>query len=342
MRVLLNNLFSTILKRGIPLYTKNLDCCLKNMQMESTQIFLPKLSIHLPRFIVNFLFIFYEQFIIPILACKFDKVIYPYNSISIIGSLNKNSLLIVHDFIPNDINKTALASLYIRFTQWMHAKLGGDVAFISQSTLNQAMQRHAFPNSRIYLLPNSFYIFIEKLHKISEREIKKESDEYVLLCSGTGENKNLVGALDLANLSGMLSGNLKLKIFGLAGDDSIVNEWCEKNKVNREIIDVCTLLTDEQVAYVYLKAKFVWVHSLHEGFGRPITEALLCSQKVLATDIPPFKEQQTSNVFYYKDLKSFNHSYAVLQNHVDVSDAQYIPPEHKTLEKELSKWLEIG
>lgn len=99
--IVINNYFSGVLKRGIPIYTEELVLQMKKDSMQVCELTCPKVLYPLPAFIHNFLFIFYEQILTPliglILKSKFN--IYPYNSTSIIDAYLGKSVVIIHDLI---------------------------------------------------------------------------------------------------------------------------------------------------------------------------------------------------------------------------------------------------
>lgn len=94
--IVINNYFSGVLKRGIPIYTEELVLQMKKDSMQVCELTCPKVLYPLPAFIHNFLFIFYEQILTPliglILKSKFN--IYPYNSTSIIDAYLGKSVVI--------------------------------------------------------------------------------------------------------------------------------------------------------------------------------------------------------------------------------------------------------
>lgn len=332
--VIINNFFYGILLRGIPIYAENLAVAISKAGCVAQMRTCPVMLRGLPRSVLNIFFVVYEQIIFPVLTVFSSRSIYPYNTISILSSLLGRSVLIVHDFIPNHRSDRSLAARYVRFTQSVHAFLGGDVAFVSRSTEKMARRLKLFPKSKKYYLPNSFYFFQDLAGKV-----KNLSGDYILLCSGRGPNKDLKGALDLA-LASDLFAKTRLHVLGLAGDRTIVDEWCAMRSVSSELIHVCGKLSDADVVREYKSSRWVWVHSLSEGYGRSIAEAKMCGKYVLASNIPPFREQKNKMVFLYRDGLSFETSLKEMDILCLRESAVIDPPvEHVDLQSELARLL---
>jgi glycosyltransferase involved in cell wall biosynthesis len=320
--IVINNFFSGILQRGIPIYAENLMIGIRESGQMVKMSTCPTFLNGLPRWILNLLFVINEQLIFPVATIFVSKTVYPFNSVSIIDSLMGRSLLIIHDFIPNHKSDRSLAALYIKLTQYIHSKLGGDVAFVSRSTEKIARRLNVFPISKKFYLPNSFYLFQDLAKNLSCSE-----GDYVLLCTGRGKNKDLVGALQLAYSSGLLS-NSKIRVLGLAGDRSVIDKWCCANSIKSNRIFVCGKLSDFDVVKQYKSSRWVWVHSLSEGYGRSIAESKICGKYVLASDIPPFREQICASLFLYRGLDQF----LGFTNHIEANISDGIKPSARLTE----------
>lgn len=62
-------------------------------------------------------------------------------------------------------------------------------------------------------------------------------------------------------------------------------------------------VSDEQLVSLYQHARVFVFPSLYEGFGLPIMEALSCQCRIIASDIPAFREFDNNNISYF-DLNS--------------------------------------
>ncbi|BFI67443.1 glycosyl transferase family 1 [Yersinia pseudotuberculosis] len=327
-KVLIFNFYNGVLSRGIPIYSNNLAVALsKNNIVKNFGC--PIWLINKPRWMIDVLFVIYEQLLFPFYALikGYDKVIYPYNSCSVLSSIFNNSLLIIHDFIPNKKTKKTLSSTYICLTQWIHARLNRDVGFVSETTYRLSKNISYFKGVNRFLLPNSFYLMMEKINKIDAID----SSPYILLVSGEGANKRFKEALSLYK---SLPGRIPLKVAGFGKNttqaENIISE------LNIDNVEVLPLLSDYELTANLVNSKMVWAHSIKEGFGRPVVEGRLCGKPVIASNIPAFKEHKDDEVYLY-DIHNFSLAYELALNlsTKTIFKNKY----HAVLEKELARWL---
>ncbi|MFX2700178.1 glycosyltransferase, partial [Enterobacter bugandensis] len=333
--VLLFNFYKGILYRGIPIYSSNLITALEKKGCIVNEWSCPKFAHKLPRAIIDVLFVFCEQVIVPILTIlgQYEKVIYPYNSCSLISAFSKKSLLIIHDFIPNKRIKTRLSvsALYIVLTQRFHAFLKRDVAFVSATTKRIGMNVNWLKECNVYLFPNSFYQLEAKLTQNSDQKCNTES--YAVLISGNGSNKEFDHAMHLWKRCTYATSH-KLKVIGLGS----YREWALNilKELEIENVQVLPILTDDELLSKLKNASMVWAHSTHEGFGRPVIEGRICGKSVLASNISAFREHRDESVYLYDDY-SFCEKYQLA--YVKNDTAGYKIKYHIILEEEIEKWL---
>lgn len=334
-RFLLFNFFASVYDRGIPMYVQNLRSALEEQGVVCREFRCPMLLRRLPKQLLNVIFVFCEQCVVPMLAIGCDRVLYPYNSVSLADSIAGRAVLVVHDFISASRRRRGFLARYIRGTQHFHAWLGRDVAYISRSTERIGRRLKWFPRSRTYLLPNSFFRFMRSL-----RAEPVGRGEAVLLCAGWGDNKDLSGALELYRQSG-LDRRRAMRILGIAGHQQAVDAFLEKYPELRERITVLPRLEQADVGDAYRAAAWVWVHSKKEGYGRPIAEAKLCGCRVVASDIPPFREQEDERTFFYTGLKEFEAAWANCEGMPAAAapEEPSEPKEHALLAAELGRYL---
>lgn len=299
MRILLFNFFAGILRRGIPVYVENLSIALECSGFKCYELRCPRILDALPRPAINVLFVLTEQLIMPIAGMFFDKSIYPHNSIALLAVFSSRASLIVHDLIPNHARDRKFSSRYVRATQRIFARCGGDVIYSSRQTMRMGRRFRQFPISRIFLFPNAFYRLISV-----RSEHAPARQDFVLLCSGWGEHKDLSGALSLYLQSGLFR-KRPLRILGLAGRKAEVDAFMAKHVELAGKVSVCPRLSDSEVVAEYESASWIWIHSLKEGFGRSLAEARICGCRVVASDIASFREQADTYTFLYSGIAGF-------------------------------------
>lgn len=337
-KILIFNFYKGILLRGIPIYTDNLVLALEKKGCQVKQFICPKIIAKFPRVIIDIMFVLSEQILLPIISFfgNYDKVIYPYNSTSILSALSNKSLIIIHDFIPNKKikNGKSISCLYIVLSQRIHAWLKRDVAFVSSTTLRIGRNVSWLKNCEHYLFPNAFYLFEKKFSEL--RSTESTNDNYVVLISGNGSNKQFEKTMELWSSLPNQS-NTRLKVVGLGAH----NVWATKilNEFNRDNVDILPILSDEELVRVIKNSSLMWAHSTHEGFGRPVIEGRICGLNVIATNIPAFREHKDEHVFLY-NTNSFKDIY-MSALHASCNK-EYEIKYHMVLENEVEKWLSKG
>ncbi|HBL4690851.1 glycosyltransferase [Citrobacter sedlakii] len=334
MRIVINNYFWGVLKRGIPIYTSELVKQLKKENFEVIELTCPKFLRRMPNIIHNILFVIYEQLITPfvggVISSKIN--IYPYNSASIVDILANKSLVIIHDLISlKQVNKS-LSSRYVSFCILYASRHGSRFSFISKSTSRLIKRLRLFQRSKSYHFPNTFFSFEEIAKKT-----KSDNGQFILLVSGHGDNKDLVGALRLfSTLPSDLQ--IPLKILGLGRNINFAKQVL-KNYPDLKKVEVVGSVSLEEVVSLYANCSFVWAHSKAEGYGRAVAEAKLINKNVLCSNIDPFLEQKSNNTFFYNDDMTFNIAVRRCFTHKnDQTDCELL--EHKLIKDELCRLYE--
>jgi len=330
--ILVFNFFKGLLDRGIPLYADNLCIAFEKEGIVCRQLRCPRVFRILPSPLLNLAFVFTEQVIVPTAGLWFDRVIYPYNSVAVMGAFSRKTAVVVHDFLSSRQSNNSFAARYLRLTQATAARAGTDVIYVSRSTMRIGRILCKFPKSRTFLFPNAFYIF----QNLIPAGIAERCDE-VLLCSGVGKNKDLIGALQLYLDSGLWR-KRHVRILGLAGHIEIVDEFCHNNPQVKDMISVMPQVDDRNVVQAYQKAAWVWVHSAAEGYGRSIAEARLCGCRVVAANIAPFREQTDEATFLYRGLEEFKKAICRCEE-AGIATQRRVSPEHQFLHTEIRRFM---
>lgn len=299
-KILINNYYEGISPRGIITHINNLTELMANEGIEINTFKCPTWLHWFPRH--GILFHFFEQFLIPILGLRYDRVIYPYNSASIFSIFHSGSILMVHDFIQNrkKINGyNKISARLVRYTQWIYSKSNRNVIYITDEVSRQANVIKAFPKSKKFIIPNCFYLFRRNAFS---RIKSPDADRFILLCSGRVPTKDLAGAMKLYTQSANAR-QYKLQILGLGGDRRMVDKLATSLGLPTSAYTVLPFVSDEKLIDLYYGASLVWVHSLREGFGRNVAEAAICDRRVMASKILPFVRQarETPGIYLYSN-----------------------------------------
>lgn len=327
--IVVNNYFSGVLKRGIPIYTEELVLQMKKDSVKVLQLTCPRFLYPLPAFLHNILFIIYEQVLTPlsglVLKSKFN--IYPYNSVSILDAYLGKSVVIVHDLISLRKRNRSLSAKYVSFCLLKAAKLKSDYIYISKTTKRIIDNIHLFKHCKGYYFPNTFFRFEE----IAKKHHKQDR-RYILLVTGVGDNKDLNGAMHLYS-SLDKEKRLPLKILGCGNAIERVKKIIGSCSLQNEV-EVIPFLDLEEVVNLYCSSSFIWAHSKYEGYGRAVAEAKLSHKKILCTKISAFLEQKDDNVYLYANQDDFPLQYqSILLS--EYNDTQDELAEHKIFKAQL-------
>lgn len=92
-------------------------------------------------------------------------------------------------------------------------------------------------------------------------------------------------------------------------------------------------VSDEGLAKVYEACRGLLVTSLGEGFGLPLAEAMTHGRRVLARDLPVFREQNLPNVMFFEE----DTPAALGERIIELSRSDTMPPQ---LMQELPTWTQ--
>jgi glycosyltransferase involved in cell wall biosynthesis len=290
-RVLVFNFFSGIKERGIPLYARELKVCLDRLGFVAFELTCPRWLRRLPSPLLNVLFVGFEQIVAPLVArarrCRLT--IYPYNTVAVVDSWRQRAVLVVHDLIPNDRRASGLATRYIRWTQRLHCARQQPICAVSDHTLKILQRLNPYAGCPLFCWTNPFYAFEEAARRAAG-PVAGHRECRVLLASGTGANKNFAGALALFAAAAHVH-DVHLRVVGFGNDAHLARRRIRALPESLSArITVLGMLTIDELAVEYRDVDLVWVHSLKEGYGRPVVEARLSGRPALVSNIGAFRQ----------------------------------------------------
>lgn len=307
MKILVFNPLKSLMKRGIPVYTDEYASLLQDMGWEVRTLEMPtwfhgrsKLSILLGYWI-------YQQLALPIFMLK-HRITYvfdAYNSYSFLGAMiARRYLCVVHDFIPFE-RKWHLrpASIYMRILHIL-APLVGNTLCIAYIAPKIARQGARYIRKPSIILPNIVEPFYYDAKDILEPDLlafsnKASAESRVLLStiSGSGANKDFNGLIKILGDTGH---SISLIAFGFP------NRFERTECGGRVQIFSPGRRESNQIGMIIARSHLFVFHSLSEGYGRPLIEALMVGQKVLASYVSPSIDFVTTQAL--KNLRVYNNS----------------------------------
>lgn len=311
MKILVFNPLKSLMKRGIPVYSDEYASLLQDMGWEVQMLEMPTWFQGRSKITTILGYWIYQQLVLPIFMLK-HRITYvfdAYNSYSILGALlARRYIYVVHDFIPFERRDWHCrpGSVYMRILHILAPLVGNNlcIAYIAPKIARQGLQYIKKPS---VILPNIVEPFRYDMTDILEADLlafseKARAESRILLStiSGSGANKDFNGLIEMLGNTGH---SISLIAFGFP--DRFERTACgghvqifspgrrESNQIG--MIIACSHL-------------FVF-HSLSEGYGRPLIEALMVGQKVLTSDVSPSIDFVTAKAFknlrVYKDTVDF-------------------------------------
>ncbi len=344
IRVLVFNFFGGVKERGIPIYARGLAECMRRIGAETVELECPRFMRTWPSFYLNLAFVFFEQFVTPILRITrgCSVTFYPYNSAGVIDAWLNRSVCGIHDLIPNSRKSTGLAAFYIRSTQWIHCRLRRPISVASAHTLSSLRRIPKFLQCRLMLWHNPFYDFEREAERVIAGDNRKavSKTKIVLLFSGIGANKDFRTAIKLITGCESIE-SLQIRIIGFGGESHLAVRYLDhlSENVRRHFV-VLGLLDLRELLLEYFNADVVWMHSLKEGFGRPVMEGRICGRPVIASNIAAFRQLAWMGVRLY-NAKSFEQSLRSALEFAESSRAERVSAEryHQELEASVAEFL---
>lgn len=344
-KVLVFNYFAGLKSRGIPLYARELETCFARVGAEHLEMKAPQWLNKAPQWLQNVLFVVFEQMVAPCVARwnRCDLTVYPYNSGSLWDASAGRSVMVIHDLIPNKRAQRGLAARYIRTCQAWHARLGRPVATVSRHTQRQLVRLKQFGRCPQFLWANPFYAFESALRSSAPDDIPERNRgvHAILLCSGTGANKDFRGALHLLQQLGDPA-QYRIRVLGFGDNLSIAQARVDRLPADwRDRVTVLPRLSLAGIVSEFRRCDLTWVHSRSEGFGRPVMEARMCGRPVVATDIGAFRQlRRLKHVHLYRDGSFADAMLAGLADSEGECPAASAGPFNRQLEQEVARLLE--
>jgi glycosyltransferase involved in cell wall biosynthesis len=200
------------------------------------------------------------------------------------------TLLTIHDMrhahTPyTSVLKKLIARCYVPF----HLKIADQVITVSEYSKEVINRYYQVPLEKIRVIPNGI-VRNEKAGKLKQEKI---------ICSvgHFEERKNQLGLIQ-AFQDSVLAKEYQLYLIGRINDENYYNKCLgEKSDRIRFLVDA----GEEQKNEIYSRAELAVLPSRYEGFGITLLEAMEFNLKIIASDIPAFREIAGSSICYFKD-----------------------------------------
>jgi glycosyltransferase involved in cell wall biosynthesis len=313
MKIILFNPLSELQVRGISKVADELVAHLSREGHKVIEIKIPKFLYPNSDLLRIMLLILYQQLVCPVIAIKnrADIIIDPYNGFSIIGSLLIKTKYFIHDYTPFKRKfwylraGTIYQLLMFKFDSWFSL---AEVYHDSLDIETPNFLKRARP-------PKFFPCIVDALDRANssffDDEVRPliaslEGDILIIsTISGPGWNKDFSGLL--GNLK-KINQRFVLIAFGF-GDKPNTHEEVVMENGDISLALIVGFVDESSISSTIIKSDLFVFHSLSEGFGRPILEALHLGKNIVTTLNAPvlsiLSDEAMSNIFVYESSKEF-------------------------------------
>lgn len=237
---------------------------------------------------------FWEHFILPIKARKYDILFCPSNIAPLFLSKKVKLIVTLHDLSFKDFSQmySFLFRKYYEFVVPKILKRADKILTISSFSYERITKEYSFINDKI----NFIYHGKNEIFSFDEN-IKKE--DYILYVGSLNDTKNFSSVIKA--FFKLKNSRYKLKMIMPSSSNFEIDEdklhllnEAKKNK-NIEIVDY---LSQDRLVKVYQKAKIFVFPSYHESFGFPVLEAFACGTPVICSNTSSLPEVGGDAVLY--------------------------------------------
>lgn len=212
---------------------------------------------------------------------------------------NIKLLITIHDLTFVYFPQTMSVHNLILHRLFFKKSLGraNDIITVSNSTANDIRKEFSYiKKEKIKVIYNAAG---EDIYSISIKEpqerLRKQFDlfkKYILFVGTIEPRKNIESLIKAYNgLEEGVKDEFMLVIVGKKGwKNSSVFRLCQELGLKDNQIRFLGYVSRRDLLYLYSAASLFVLPSLHEGFGIPLLEAMICKAPILCSDIPVFRE----------------------------------------------------
>lgn len=280
--------------RGMGRYVYELLCSLNSKVNNDFKVivYIPKnTSIDIINDLSNISFIYkkkwpfpiWEQFVLPfyIMKTKCDIVHFPYNTKPLIFNIGlKKHVVTIHDMMFMESNSIFGKNIYQKLGNIYRKYIVKLMRLKSQHIIT--ISKYSQYMIKKYLGGNSDVVYTSMYitSKVYKPIVK---GKYFYHVGGISPHKNTercINAFIKANIEGY-----KLYISGMPKESYLSKKYAQYNNIK-----FTGFLKQEEMYSMYANATALIFPSLMEGFGLPITEAMMLDVPIITSNIPPMNE----------------------------------------------------
>lgn len=200
-------------------------------------------------------------------------------------SLKKKNMVCIHDMAVRthpEFYSKKFVSVY-KFIYKSLCKKATRIFSVSEFSKNEIIKYYPNTKGKIVVVPNAVNEeFGTYIGEVNQNLLQYENKEFYFSVGSASINKNMKYVYSLAKKN-------PNKLFLISGTKNKVFSDVSNEKLNNVIH--LGYLSDDELSYLYSKAKGFIFPSIYEGFGIPPLEAIKCGCKhIIVSDIPVMHE----------------------------------------------------
>lgn len=303
--ILIADFFGTVKERGIAAYVRDMAEIAEpqaSVQLLQAPPWVKRQSVA----VQNLLLVLHEQIVVPMHAVlrRPDLIIFPYNSSSLLLSLSRRTVCVIHDLIPyrSRTRASGLAYSYVACTAGWHARLGRRFVAVSPFTARTLKSLPKFRDCAVIYIPNCFSTMMPRA-AITPRA---PASRRVTLISGIGPNKAFAEAIELmaSTTEDPLLADISFDVVGFGPDHASATAMIDAARHRGRTLPpivVHPLLPRATLDRLLAANAVTWAHSHAEGFGRAIVEGRLAGRPVVMSRLAVFRALRDRQTFSYRN-----------------------------------------
>lgn len=251
-----------------------------------------KVDVAIPKYKNKYYTHFWEHFVLPMKAKKYDLLLCPSNIAPIFVPKKVKLIITLHDLSYKDFSQmySIFFKLYYNLLIPLNLKRAYKIITISNYSKQRILREYPSVESKL------LYIY----HGIDKKFFMKKNnpkENYILYVGSLNEVKNFSSIIKVFNV--LRRPNLRLKMIMPKNENfSLSDENKELLKNLKKNIDIIKYTNQDNLIQYYQSAKIFIFPSYHESFGFPVLESFACGTPVLCSNVAALPEVAQNAALY--------------------------------------------
>lgn len=218
-------------------------------------------------------------------------------SLTSIKGIKAKKGVIVYDLIPLLNQEQYLSNSYVK--KWYLDKVDelkecADFVYaISEHTKNEFIQHTGFSADKVVTISSAVSGLFEEKAADAPLKKSKSKNDFILYTANLDPRKNLKGMLEAFSLVvNQIDYPLDLVIVSQVNEDGLqeIKDAAKSFGLQESQYHITGYISDEELIEYYNQCSLFVFPSLHEGFGLPCLEAMMCGAPVIGSNVTSIPE----------------------------------------------------